>query len=289
MNLPAIADTDQEIQISENKTILFKKGDLLNPTRLSTKILEQKKLEMGAVDYSSQFLQAPVTSEGNIIPVNKFRTFAWHDLRIGNGEIIQAWDLAFSEKSTSDYSVGTTWLVKNRAYYLLDVYREKGSYEKTKQAIIELARKHNVARVLIERNGIGEGMVSELRNASIPAVGINSTLSKESRAQPCTAQIERGEVYLPEIALWKDTFIEECRAFPKGKHDDQVDSLTLFLNAMREYMERDQQADELIKNLEKFNEKQAATRQLDQTRYRQRAQGDWLLPALDKKYPGWSD
>lgn len=287
LNLPAIADTDQKIPISENKTILFKKGELLNPTRLSIEILEQKKLEMGALDFSSQFLQAPVTSEGNIIPVNKFRTFDWPDLRMDNGVIIQAWDLAFSEKSTSDYSVGTTWLVENRAYYLLDVYREKGSYEKTKEAIIELARRHDAARVLIERNGIGEGMVSELRNASIPAEGVNSTLSKESRAQPCTAQIERGEVYLPETAIWKDTLIEECRVFPNGKHDDQVDSLTLFLNAMREYMTCDQEADEFLKNLKKYTELSAVKQQLDQTRYHQRAQGDWLLPALDKKYPGW--
>ncbi len=38
--------------------------------------------------------------------------------------------------------------------------------------------------------------------------------------------------YLPKKAPWLSTFESEVSAFPNGKHDDQVDSLTQFLRAL---------------------------------------------------------
>ena len=38
--------------------------------------------------------------------------------------------------------------------------------------------------------------------------------------------------YLPEKAPWLAAFESEVAAFPNGKHDDQVDSLTQFLRAL---------------------------------------------------------
>ena len=186
------------------------------------------------------------------------------------------------------FSVGMTWLVADHCYYLLDVYREKGSFEKTKQAIIALANRHAPTKILVESNGAGEAMISELASELLPVEGIFSKLSKECRAQPCTAQIERGEVYLPEQAVWKEAFVEECRAFPKGKHDDQVDSLTLLLNAVREYAVSARQSNRLIDQLTELNEERMVKEQLERTRYRSGGQDNWLLQALDKKYPGWA-
>ncbi len=39
-------------------------------------------------------------------------------------------------------------------------------------------------------------------------------------------------VYLPEKAPWLSPFESEIGAFPNGKHDDQVDSLTQFLRTL---------------------------------------------------------
>lgn len=36
-------------------------------------------------------------------------------------------------------------------------------------------------------------------------------------------------VFLPKHAPWLETFEKELIAFPNGKHDDQVDSLSQFL------------------------------------------------------------
>jgi hypothetical protein len=38
------------------------------------------------------------------------------------------------------------------------------------------------------------------------------------------AMIENGFVHLPKEAAWLAEYLRELTAFPKGKHDDQVDS-----------------------------------------------------------------
>ena len=44
-----------------------------------------------------------------------------------------------------------------------------------------------------------------------------------------TPKIEAGRVFLPKDAPWLHEFKVEVMAFPNGKHDDQIDSLSQFL------------------------------------------------------------
>ena len=45
-----------------------------------------------------------------------------------------------------------------------------------------------------------------------------------------TGIIENGFVHLPEAAPWLAEYLHEMTVFPKGKHDDQVDSTAQFLD-----------------------------------------------------------
>jgi len=45
-----------------------------------------------------------------------------------------------------------------------------------------------------------------------------------------TAMIENGFVHIPETAPWLAEYLHEISVFPKGKHDDQVDSTAQFLD-----------------------------------------------------------
>jgi hypothetical protein len=42
--------------------------------------------------------------------------------------------------------------------------------------------------------------------------------------------IENGFVHLPKEAAWLAEYLHELTAFPKGKHDDQVDSTAQLLD-----------------------------------------------------------
>ena len=44
-----------------------------------------------------------------------------------------------------------------------------------------------------------------------------------------TPRFEAGHVLLPKEAPWFATFLDELLAFPRGRHDDQVDSVSQFL------------------------------------------------------------
>jgi len=39
-------------------------------------------------------------------------------------------------------------------------------------------------------------------------------------------------VYLPQSAPWLDTFVDECVSFPSGRHDDQVDALSMAVDIL---------------------------------------------------------
>ena len=46
--------------------------------------------------------------------------------------------------------------------------------------------------------------------------------------------IENGFTYLPETAPWLSTFLAELMKFPKGSHDDQVDSMSQALDWIKQ-------------------------------------------------------
>jgi hypothetical protein len=51
-----------------------------------------------------------------------------------------------------------------------------------------------------------------------------------------TAVIENGFVYVPQTAPWLAEYLHEIAVFPKGKHDDQVDSTAQFLDSLKKPM-----------------------------------------------------
>jgi len=51
-----------------------------------------------------------------------------------------------------------------------------------------------------------------------------------------TSVIENGFVHLPEAAPWLAEYLHEMTIFPKGKHDDQVDSTAQFLDWFKKPM-----------------------------------------------------
>jgi len=84
--------------------------------------------------------------------------------------------------------------------------------------------------VLIEDAGSGTHLVQDLkREGRLRPIGIKPEGDKLVRMEAQSAVIEAGHVLLPEAAPWLGDFQTEIMAFPYGRHDDQVDSLSQFL------------------------------------------------------------
>lgn len=256
--LPAIAQQDIEVPLLDKKTHLFLEGDLLNPEMLGHRELEFLKQQQGSMRFSAQYLQEPIPEFGNLVPVQDLKRYSGTLKKQPGDLIIASWDVAMTTKERSDYSVGTFWLIRNKRYYLLDLYREKVSFSELVLRISDLSDIHEVDLSLIEQNGSGVALVEALDTLPrLNVLGVTSTLSKKDRMLPCTADIEAGRVFVPKEAGWLADFEKECAAFPEGKHDDQVDSLSQFLTYMREKSKSHKAQEKFSEGLQLMAEKQS--------------------------------
>ncbi len=90
---------------------------------------------------------------------------------------------------------------------------------------------YNATVILIEDKASGTQLIQELIAEGCSAVArYKPDGDKIMRLHAQTALIENGFVHLPETAPWLPEYLHEMTTFPKGKHDDQVDSTAQFLD-----------------------------------------------------------
>jgi predicted phage terminase large subunit-like protein len=233
LDLPAIAQEDQVVRIGPGAVHLFRKGEALHPERESLATLETIRREMGSFKFSAQYLQRPLPAEGNLVKrawIKSYETLpSARPLRI-----IQSWDVASAIGETNDYSVCTTWQVVKRDYYLVDVWRGKLEFPYLKSCLASMAHKFSANTILIEETGPGLHLVQQFHTNPMPGVsmpiGVRPDGDKKVRLEAQSACFEAGQVHLPTEAEWLRDFLEELLGFPSGRHDDQVDSTSQFLN-----------------------------------------------------------
>jgi hypothetical protein len=85
--------------------------------------------------------------------------------------------------------------------------------------------------VLIEDKASGTQLIQELIAEGLHAATRYQPQSdKVMRMHAQTAMIENGFVHLPKEAGWLAEYLHEMTAFPRGRHDDQVDSTAQMLD-----------------------------------------------------------
>ncbi|MEM8749794.1 MAG: phage terminase large subunit [Pseudomonadota bacterium] len=234
LNLPAMADVSMRIPIGpdrfHNRTI----GDLLQPQRENEEALAELKTGLGSAAFSAQYQQQPVPPGGNMIKWDWFRRTPLLPSKSSyRDKIIQSWDTASKATELSDYSVGITALLRDKTFYILDVVRIRSEYPSLKSRIAREYDRWKADTLLIEDKGSGMSLIQDLKVDGIRALPIKPEADKVVRMDACTAQIERGDVVLPERADWLEDFQTELMAFPDGRYDDQVDALSQLINWKR--------------------------------------------------------
>ena len=233
LNLPLIADSEEKIRIGKDRFYLRQIGDPLHPAREDLRIIEHTKATVGSFVFSSQYQQQPVPIEGAIVKWEWFQRYDQLPPCEPNDSIVQSWDTASKSTELADYSVCSTWLVKGKDYYLVDILREKLAYPELKRRAISQALEYNADTILIEDTGSGTSLIQDLGvdgTQGVPyPIGVTPGQDKITRMSSTSSKIEAGQVHLPANADWLDDFHAELMQFPNGSHDDQVDSLSQFL------------------------------------------------------------
>jgi len=110
LNLPAIAELEQQIEIGPGRFHIRRVGELLHADRESRPALDTMKRAMGSATFAAQYQQSPVPPGGNMID---WAWFSWYDpdqiSKIKFDKIVISWDTATKATELSDYSVGTVW------------------------------------------------------------------------------------------------------------------------------------------------------------------------------------
>jgi len=135
------------------------------------------------------------------------------------------------DSELANFSVCTTWGLKDDRIYLLNVFRRKLNFPELKRSVRELADLYRADVVLVEDKASGTSLIQELRADGFSRVEAAPSLDgdKTMRLHAQTAKIEGGFALFPKEAPWLDAYVHELVGFPNAKNDDQVDSTVFAL------------------------------------------------------------
>lgn len=245
-------------------------GELLWPERFGE--LEVKLLEktLGPYAAAGQLQQRPEPDGGGVIkreywqlwPEDVFPPF---DITIGS------LDTAYTIKQENDFSAMTTWglfgeRVDTQSTRRVDRYgkpqkagidlgdglagesvprammtsawQERLPLNELVVKVAESCKKMKIDVLLIENKAAGISVAQELRRLyahedwSVRLVDPKS-IDKLARLHSIQHLFAEGYVYSPDRA-WADMVITQCAMFPKAKHDDLVDTVSMALRHMRD-------------------------------------------------------
>jgi predicted phage terminase large subunit-like protein len=234
LSFPAIAEVKEAHQIETiwgPRCFARRQGEALHPDREPLEILERIRRTVGEYNFAGQYQQTPAPLGGGMVKAEWFKRYGANERPERFEHIVQSWDTANKVTELSDFSACTTWGIRGKDLYLLNVLRKRLEYPALKRAVREQHSLFNAKVVLVEDKASGTQLIQELIADGCHAVTrYQPECDKVMRLHAQTAIIENGFVHLPEAAPWLAEYLHEMAVFPKGKHDDQVDSTAQFLD-----------------------------------------------------------
>ena len=234
IRFPAIAEESESYTVETPygpRRFIRHAGQALHPAREPLEVLERIRHAQGEYNFSGQYQQAPAPLGGGLVKIDWFKTDTASEFPLKFETVFQSWDTANKPTDLSDFSVCTTWGLKDRHAYLLNIFRKRLDYPALKKAVREQAEAFSPHTILIEDKASGTQLIQELIGDGVHAIKrYEPTMNKIMRMHSVTSTIENGFVHLPEKAAWLKEYLHELATFPKGKNDDQADSTSQALD-----------------------------------------------------------
>lgn len=225
--LPAVAERAAHISLN-GKSWQRAEGEALHPAREDEGMIRRAQRELGSLAFAAQYQQAPLPEEGHMLRREWLRRY--RDLP--EGRIVQSWDTAVKAGQGHDASVCLTMIETAEGAYLQDVTVLRAEYPELRKMILRMAEAYQPQAILLEDKASGQSLLQDIRREvrGLPLIGICPTQDKLTRFAAVSALIEAGKLWLPVDAPWLAAFEAELLQFPHGRHDDQVDALSQYLN-----------------------------------------------------------
>lgn len=225
---------EESDNVSPSELRKFYVNGLLDPNRLSRRVLNNFKASLSLYTYSGQFNQCPIPIGGSMFHVTYFNNrtkSAPKDCRR-----IRYWDRA----ATQDGGCRTAGVLiakdKDGIYYVEHVITGQWEPIKRNQIMRSIAIRdrnkygpNNEPEIWVEREGGSSGrdawlmIVRAMEGFNIKEDTVKG--NKVTRAEPWSAQLAGGNVFLVDDKTWDiQLYVDEHTTFPLGDFKDQVDS-----------------------------------------------------------------
>lgn len=219
VNIPALAEDGED-------TLCREMGESIFPERFDTKWYLQKKAEVGSFVWAALYCGRPVARGGNYIKTDKLNFVS----EIPNTlRMYRFWDLAATEKKTSDFTVGILagydHITQN--FYIADMIRGQWEWP-TARGMIQRAALKDRVNIGVEAVAGFKTAFSNLREVLPPNISCQeygAEKDKMTRALSWIAMVENGKVCV-KTGEWNIDLLMELDSFPRGKHDDIVDAIS---------------------------------------------------------------
>ena len=234
IELPAIAETQKDYMLFDKLYKTRKVGNILHPRMEGQKELETIKSELGEYNFSAQYQQNPVALDGNMIKQKWLKYFKIEQIiTLYNKDNLPYYisiDCASGLGTENDFTAIAIFTIQNEKFYLVNMFRLKIPYPDLKNKIIELIDKYKPKAVLIEDKSNGSSMIQDLNTQYNIIIPIKPTKSKELRVNDILTTFEAGNLLIAQAQNWTEELESELLSFPACKHDDQVDTISQFIN-----------------------------------------------------------
>ena len=176
---------------------------------------------------AGQHQQRPAPREGGLFDRRKFKEVPASP---AGGEWVRAWDFAGTTKKKSAWTVGLLMQRVNDEYYIHAVERFKGAPIDVENALVNIAAQDGHETKIDFPRDPGQAGEMQAQHFVKKLPGYNAryspeTGSKVTRAEPLSAQVAAGNVYLVgENQAWHKVLLDEYELFPNTDYADQVDA-----------------------------------------------------------------
>ena len=247
-----VDEQDQEVKWEDPRS---EDDELVWPERFPAEIVEELRRDKGEYAFAAQYQQTPVPRGGAIIKEDDwllwdeptFPTFSY---------LLASLDTAYTEKQENDPSALSIWGLftdeaENPKIMLVYCWEKRLLFNELVDYVIKTCTidrrplgipRFKCDRLVIEGKASGLSVAQEIHRAisgtgllGITIIGGQNKRGndKVNRVHSIQHLFSDGMVYAPDRD-YADKMIRQCCTFPKGSHDDLVDSMSMAMCYFRD-------------------------------------------------------
>lgn len=206
--------------INRENARVFKSRTFDNP------FLPQSYIEELKNSYTKDFYRQEVLAEFVDYSGGVYDPPTYYDSLPNNYKLGFAFDIAYTQKKTSDYCVILVGRYTDNKLYIEDMFRKQiksGAFVK----YMKMWQLMYPAKAHTRISGTEKGFTDWLKDAGVKVIEEQTIGDKLINAQPSAVAWNKGEILIPSDAPWTKDLVQEVTQFSgiDDPHDDIVDAL----------------------------------------------------------------